>query len=509
MSGLRTTVLAGRFLGAGAGAAGAEELADLLGEPSASMAVRRWFGDAALDRLLRAGPREEAMARLEEAIDRDIAAIDRLVSAQLDAVLHHERLRRFEGSWRGLFWLWQRVPAGARIKLRLLPVRWAEICRDFERAAEFDQSQLFRKIYEDEIGTPGGEPFGLLCIDHEVRHAPGPGAPTDDVSALDSLAAVAAAAFAPTVIAASPALLGLDAWAEANPAADLAEPLRGPDRMRWRSLQGREDTRFLAVLLPRVLGRAPWADNGVRADRFRYREHAPDARARVWTSPIYAMAATVLRAFARSGWPADIRGAAIGREPEGGVVEGLPAERLSADPPGAPPRPPVELALTDDQERQAVEAGLLPLVGLEGLPEAVFAAAPGLHRPPRMTGQGADLANANQRLSAQFNAVLCVSRFAHCVKLMGRDMVGSFKTAEEMEGQLGRWFRKFVNASSSAATESGARYPLREAKIEVRERADRPGVFGCTIQLQPHYQLDEVGAAFRLVTDFQAPRAAA
>jgi type VI secretion system ImpC/EvpB family protein len=511
MSGLRATVLSGRFLGKhGEGAAGAEELSDFLGEPSPFMAVRRWFGDASLDRILHhdgtAAGRAEAMARLEEAVDRDIAAIDALLSAQLDAVLHHERLRRLEGSWRGLHWLTERVPFGARVRLRLLSMRWSELCRDFDRAVEFDQSQLFRKIYEEEFGTPGGEPFGILCGDYEVRHAPAPGHPTNDVAALDGLAAVAAAAFAPTVVAAAPALLGLDAWAETGPAADLAEPLRQPDRQRWRNFQGRDDTRFLAVVLPRVLGRAPWPDDGTRPDGFRYREHAPGPTARVWTSPVYALAATAIRAFARSGWPAEIRGAVIAPQAEGGVVEGLAAERLSADPPGPPPRPPVELALTDDQERQAVEAGLLPLVGLEGLAEACFAAAPSLHRPPRMT---TEIADANQRLSAQFNAVLCVSRFAHCVKLMGRDMVGAFRTAEEIQGQLQRWLLNFTSASASAGGETGARYPLRRAQVEVRELPGRPGVFGCTIHLQPHYQLDEVGAAFRLVTDLQAARAAA
>ncbi|MBW8270239.1 type VI secretion system contractile sheath large subunit [Caldovatus aquaticus] len=509
--GLRATVLSGRFLGReGEGAAGAKELADFLGEPSAAMALRRWYGDAALGRILAhdgtAAGRAAALARLEETVDRDIAALDRLISAQLDAVLHHDRLRRLEGSWRGLHWLAERVPFGARVKLRLLPARWSEICRDLDRAVEFDQSILFRKIYEEEFGTPGGEPYGMLCADYEVRHAPAPGYPTDDVAALDALAGIAAAAFAPLAIAAAPPLLGLDHWAEAGPAADLADALRMPDRQRWRRLQEREDTRFLAVLLPRFLARAPWPCDGARPDGFCYREYAPAVAARVWTSPVYALAAVAVRAFARHGWPAEIRGAAIAEEAEGGVVDGIAEERFPSDPPGRTARPPVELALTDEQERLAIEAGLLPFIGLEGLPEGTFAAAPSLHRPPRMAGEAAD---ANQRLSAQFNAMLCVSRFAHCIKLMGRDMVGAFRTAEEIQNRLQRWLAGFTNSSGSAAGELGARYPLRAARVEVREKPGRPGVFACIIQLQPHYQLDEVGAAFRLVTDLQAARAAA
>jgi type VI secretion system ImpC/EvpB family protein len=507
---LREPVLRGAFLGPAA-AMTAEAVAGFITESSAATALAAWFGPQGLAALLRHdGSREgraEAIARLEEAVDRDIATIDALLSVQLDAVLRQDRLRRLEGSWRGIQWLCGRIPpGGARIRVRLLVLRWPELCRDFERAVEFDQSQLFKKVYEEEFGTPGGEPYSLLCGDWELRPFPGPGSPTDDIAGLDALAGVAAASFAPTVVAAHPALFGLDSFAELGPAIDPTEPMRGQERRRWRSLQEREDTRFLAVLLPRVLARAPWPDDATRADRFRYRPDRGPAAARAWMSPVYPLAAIAMRAFANNGWPADIRGAVVSHAAAGGVVDELILERLASDPPGPPMRPPVEVALTDDQERQVVEAGLMPLVGLEGLPEAVFAAAPSLHRPPRMN---ADAANANQRLSAQFNAVLCVSRFAHCIKLIGRDMVGSFKTAEDIEKRLQLWLMQFTSASSGASGESGARHPLRNAKVEVREKPGQPGVFGCTVQMQPHYQLDEVGAAFRLVTDLQAPRAAA
>ncbi|MFT8246342.1 type VI secretion system contractile sheath large subunit [Roseomonas sp. BN140053] len=502
---LREAVLAGRFLGTSY-AGTARSLAEFAAGGSEAP-LRDWFGEAALRAVLAhdgtARGRRAACERLREAADRDIAALDARIHAQLDRVMSHPRVQRLEGSWRGLFWLAGRVPYGAKVKLRLLVARWPELCRDFERAAEFDQSNLFRAVYEEEFGHPGGEPYGLLLADYELRHAPGPGSPTDDVAGLDGLAGIAAASFAPVAVAAHPALLGLDVFSDVAPSLDLTDPLRGPERQRWRGLQGREDSRFLGVLLPRVLARAPWADEAVRPDRFRPRGALGP---RVWTSPVYALGATVLRAFARFGWPADIRGAAIAAQAEGGVVDELPAERLSGDPPGAPPRPPIEVSLTDLQERQAVEAGLMPILGLEGLPEVTFAATPSLHRPPRMTGE---VANANQRLSAQFNAVLCVSRFAHCIKVMGRDMVGAFKTAEEIEMKLQRWLMNFANSSGGGIGESAAKYPLRGARVEVRERPGKPGVFGCTVHLQPHYQLDEVGAAFRLVTDLQAAKAAA
>lgn len=502
---LRARVLSGDFYGPGFAETGAD-IAHLIAGAAPVAALELWCG-VRLHSLLRhdGSPRGKrlAMQRLEASIDRDIAAIDRLISIQLDAILHHERFRRLEGSWLGLHWLVDQVPFGAKVKVRLLNARWSEICRDFDKASDFDQSALFRTIYEGEFGTPGGEPFSMLMADYEVRHMPGPGSPTDDVGGLDGLSAVAAASFAPTVIAAHPALVGFDTWGEVGAHSDIAEPLRSSDRLRWRSLQTRDDTRFLCVVLPRMAARSPWADDGTRADRFRYREYTPDASTRVWTNAGFALAAAAVRSFAVSSWPADIRGASIDHEPQGGVIATLPNERHFADPVGAPLRPPMELALTDDQERQAVEGGLVPLVGLEGLGEASFGAMPSIHIPPKM---GSDIANANQRLSAQFNALLCMSRFAHCLKLMGRDMVGSFQDADQIQRRLQAWLQKF--ADMSAGNDRGARYPLREAKVEVVEKPGKPGVFGCVIHLQPHYQLDEVGASFRLVTDLQAARSA-
>jgi type VI secretion system protein ImpD/type VI secretion system protein ImpC len=484
------------------GSAAVEALGRWLLLSDRAAALSAWFGEEALRRMAAA---PDALALIEEALDRDIAALDALISRQLDAVLHARPLRRLEGSWRGLAWLAEQLPQDRSVQLKVLPISWREICRDLERAVEFDQSSLFRKIYEEEFGMPGGQPYGLLLVDHAVRHVPGPDSPTDDIAALLGLAQVAAASFAPLVLAASPELLGLDSFAEAGPAFDLADALAQRDRSRFQALRSREDTRFLGLLLPRVLGRPAWLDDGTRADGFRYREYAPRHDARVWTSPVYAFGMVVARAFARYRWPAEIRGAEPQWEPSGGVVDTLPVERFPSDPPGPPPRPPVELALTDEQERALAEAGLISLVGLEMLPEATFGALPSLHRPPRMTAEAAE---ANQRLSAQINNILCVSRFAHCIKLMGRDMVGAYKTAEEVEFALGRWLSKHVSGLAGSET-SAARFPLSDGRIEVRERPDKPGVYACVIHLQPHHQLDDVGAAFRLVTELAAPRAAA
>jgi type VI secretion system protein ImpD/type VI secretion system protein ImpC len=309
------------------------------------------------------------------------------------------------------------------------------------------------------------------------------------------------------ILGAAPELLGLQTFADLTPSFDPSVALQGEEHQRWRQSSSREDLRFIGVALPRVLGRAPWLDDGSRADGFRFRHTSPGPAERVWTSPVYGFAATAVRAFERYSWPADVRGASIDDEAVGGVLDHLPYERFPSDPAHEPPpRAPLEVALTDEQENRISDAGLIPLSALDGLPEACFGALPSLHRPPRMSTA---VGQANQRLSAQLNTLLCVSRFAHCVKLMGRDMTGSFMEPDDVQERLQKWLGGFIGGAGMATIESTARYPLLDAQVEVRERRGAPGVYNCTVHLKPHHQLDEVGASFRLVTEFSQRNAAA
>ncbi|GGH20260.1 hypothetical protein GCM10007036_23710 [Alsobacter metallidurans] len=497
---LRLAVLEGRFLGHTQAAA---ELAEVVASSSLAETLRRWFGEEWLEQL---AEQSERIGILRAAIDRDIAAIDAMLSRQLDAVMQHPRFTRLEGSWRGVDWLVGRAPPGPRVRVRIMHARWSEICRDLERALEFDQSHLFRKIYEEEFGMAGGEPFGLIAADYEVRHRPSAAHPTDDVGALVRLAGVAAAAFAPVMLAAAPELLGLDEFSDASSSVDLSTVFRSADYTRWRGMGLGDDLRFIGLALPRMLARPPWPDDGCRADQFRFRSYAPSARERVWMSPVYGFAAVAIRAFERNSWPAAVRGAEISEDAQGGVLDDLPAEPLPSDAGGRPSRAPLEIALTDEQETQLSEAGLIPLSALEGLPEACFGALPSLHRPPRMSTA---VANANQRLSTQINTLLCVSRFAHFVKLMGRDMVGSALDPSDIEMRLSRWLGGYISGVGAGGLDANARFPLQDAKVDVFELAGRPGQYGCVIHLKPHHQLDEIGASFRFTTELTSRQAAA
>ena len=492
---LRMTVLAGAFFGHRYADAAAPVAAFPTLPPAEAIAA--WFGPVDALRLAT----DPEACRI--ALDRDIAAIDTLLGEQLDAVLHHQRVQRLEGSWRGLAWLTGGLDPGRRVKVKVLNLSWSEICRDLDRAAEFDQSQLFNKVYESEFGSPGGEPYGLLMIDHEVRHRPAPGAPTDDVAALNQIAGIAAAAFAPTILSASPALLQVEEFSDLSMVTNLVEPFRGPEFARWRTLSGREDMRFVGITLPRVLARPIWEDDPTRIDGFRYAEYAPTAASRVWMSAGYAFAAVVARAFDNFAWPADVRGFEtdyVGA----GLVTDLTVESFHTEPEHVWVRPPIELVLSHHIEMALVNAGLMPLSVLPFGEETVFSAARSLQAPQSFLGPNAAAADANARLSAQLNSMLCVSRFAHYVKIIGRDMTGSFKTAQEIERRVQTWLTSYVNANMNAGPEMRSRFPLVAASINVRERPGRPGVFGAVIHLQPHFQLDNVAASFRLVTDITA-----
>ena len=437
---------------------------------------------------------EQALRQL----NRDIAAIDVQISRQVNAILHHPRFQKLEASWRGLQYLVDHVEDGALVKVRVFNVGWDALARDLDRAIEFDQSQLFHKVYSEEFGISGGEPYSVLLGDYEIR-------PTTDLQALAQISEVAAAAFAPFIAAAHPSLLGLDSFAELQRAVNLEAVFEQPDFLKWQMLRKKEDSRFVGLVLPRVLMRVPYADNGSRVDSFRFHEEtaAPDLAGYLWGNAVYAFGAVLLRAFTESGWLADIRGVRQDRD-EAGLLSDLPTHWFGTDRAGLAGRSATEVPISEFMESELSELGFMPLCHCHDTECAAFYANSSIQKPRQYEEA---LATANARISAMLHYMLCVSRIAHYLKVLGREKIGTFADAGDCEHFLNDWLSRYVTHDDDATPETKARFPLREAEAQVREQPGRPGSYSCVILLQPHYQLDDIVSAIRLTTELAAVRA--
>lgn len=476
---------------------GGTALDPFLGDPEPARALARWFDLTGTDPV-------RSRRDLAWLIERHIAAIDGLLNRQLNAILHHPRVQRLEAAWRGLHYLIQQVEEGSHVKVRLLSVTQKELANDLERAIEFDQSQLFRKVYNEEFGTPGGEPYGLLVGDYEIRRRPGPDSPVNDLLLLSGVAGVAAAAFAPFVAAAHPSLLGLDRFTELELPRHLTRTFEGTEYLKWRALRAAEDSRFLGLTLPRVLLREPYERGAARGEGFLFREEVggPDHDRYLWGNAAFAFAAVVVRCFARTRWLADIRGV----QPDvlgGGLVTGLPVHSFGTDRAGLAPKASTDALITDDLERELGELGFIALTACRDTEYAAFFGNQSLQRPKAYNKPAATM---NARLSAMLQYILCVSRFAHYLKVIARDKIGSFAGTEECEDYLNRWLVAYTIASDTSDWETKAKFPLREAQVQVREHRDKPGSYVCVAYLRPHFQLDQLVTAVQIATELAPSR---
>lgn len=441
--------------------------------------------------------------QLVRMLNTDVGRIDTMVSRQVNEILHAPRLQKLEASWQGLRYLVQRVdPEEQNIKIRVLNVTWKALVRDLDRSIEFDQNQLFRKVYSSEFGTSGGEPFSVMIGDFEIRPHPEQDSPTDDVSALRMISQVAAAAFCPFVTGAAPSMLGLDEFAGLQRPVRLADIYEQPEFLKWRSLRQTEDSRFLALVMPRIVLRLPYRDDGSRQDGFRFHEDVMGAdRSRyLWGNASYAMGAVLIRAFTESRWLADIRGVRQG-EDVGGLVSGLPNCPYGTDTPGISDRCSTDVMITDMQDQELSDLGFIPLCHCPGTLHAAFYSNATVQKPVEYDEQ---YASTNARISSMLQYVLCVSRFAHYIKVLGREKIGSFAEPQDCESYLNEWLQRYITQDDDAPLDLKARYPLRDASAEVREQPGRPGSYACTIHLQPHYQLDGMVSAVKLSTELSS-----
>ncbi|MGH9466905.1 MAG: type VI secretion system contractile sheath large subunit [Terriglobales bacterium] len=427
------------------------------------------------------------------AIKDRIAQIDALMSAQLDEVLHHPAFQALESSWRGLHYLVSQAETGEMMKLRLLNTTLKEITNDLEKAVEFDQSGLFKKIYEDEYGTFGGNPFSLLLGDFEFGRHP------QDIATLERLSNVAAAAHAPFLAMASPKMFDWSSFTEMGIPRDLAKGFETAELIKWRSFRASEDSRYVSLLLPHFLLRLPYGPDTVPVEGFNYVEDVDgtDATKYVWGNAAYALGERICHAFSLYQWCAAIRGAE-----GGGLVEGLPAHTFRTQGGDIALKCPTEVSITDRREKELSDLGFIALCHRKGGDQAAFFGAQTTNKPIKYNTAAA---NANARISAQLPYMLAASRFAHYLKVIMRDKIGSFMTKENVASYLNTWIADYVLLDDSAPQSVKANYPLREARVDVFDIPGKPGCYKAVVFLKPHFQLDELTASVRLVAELPPP----
>jgi len=445
-----------------------------------------------LDQLVRQmiRPGQVVSKDTETTIKGWVADIDKKLSAQLNEVMHAPEFQKLEGTWRGLHYLVHQSETGESLQIRVLNVSKRDLFKDLERAVEFDQSGLFKKVYEDEFGQLGGTPYGMLVGDYEFSRHP------EDISLLKMISGVAASSHAPFVAAAAPKLFNMDRFTELSNPRDLAKIFSGVEYASWKSFRESEDSRFVALTLPNVLGRLPYGADFKRVDEFGFEEFV-DGKEHdkyLWMNAAWAYAARITDAVAKYGWMARSRGVE-----GGGKVEGLPVHTFPTDDGDVAMKCPTEIAISDRREFELSNLGFLPLLHSKGRDFAVFMGAQSCQKPKVYVDPAA---TSNAELSTKFNYIMCVSRFAHYLKVMARDKIGSFMELADCQRWLNDWINQYVHPNpEDAGDETKAKKPLADAKVEVRAVKGKPGAYEAVAWLRPHFQLERLDMSMRLVAE--------
>ncbi len=431
---------------------------------------------------------------LSVTINKAIAAIDEKMSKQLSAIMHNADFQKLEGTWRGLNYLVMNSETGSTLKIRVMNVSKKDLYKDISKAAEFDQSQIFKKLYEEEFGTPGGEPYGALVGDYEFTNHP------EDIELLTGMSQVAAASFAPFVTAAGPSMFGMKDYTELSKPRDMEKIFESVEYAKWRSFRESEDSRFVSLTLPRVLARLPYGSATKPIEEFAFEEAPRDERGATrplgheeftWSNSAYVMAGRMTNAFAQYKFCTAIRGAE-----GGGKVENLPSYTFTSDDGDIDQKCPTEIGITDRREAELSKLGFLPLAHYKGTDYAVFFGAQTAQKPKKYDTPDA---TANAAISARLPYMMASSRFAHYLKVLARDKIGSFMEATDCEAWLNRWISQYVNGNAQASAEMKAKYPLAEASISVKEVPGAPGSYQAVAYMRPWLQMEELTTSMRMV----------
>lgn len=424
-------------------------------------------------------------------IEAIIAEIDKRLTEQVNKIIHHPDFQKLEGTWRGLHYLVSNTETDESLKIRVLNISKKDLAKTIKKfkGAAWDQSPLFKKLYEEEFGSPGGQPYGCLMGDFEFDHS------APDVEALAGMAQIAAAAHAPFITAPAPSLLNMDSWQELADPRDLTKIFGTAEYAAWRSLRDSEDSRYIGLAMPRFLSRMPYGAKTNPVEDFAFEEDTSgaDHTKYTWTNAAFAMATNINKSFKQYGWCARIRGAE-----SGGMVEGLPCHTFPTDDGGVDMKCPTEIAITDRREAELAKNGFMPLSHWKNTDYAVFVGAQSLQKPAEYDDKDA---TANANLAARLPYLFATCRFAHFLKCIVRDKIGSFKERADMQKWLNNWIMNYVVPNPETATEiDKAQRPLAAAEVVVEEVEGNPGYYSSKFYLRPHYQLEGLTVSLRLVS---------
>ena len=449
--------------------------------------------DNAITTLVREALADQSVVKEDvlDTVDEMIARLDEKLSEQMNAIIHAPEFQQIESAWRGLAHLVNNSEPDATLKVRVMNISKSELDRELRSypGAKWDQSPFFKKIYESGLGTLGGEPFGCLIGDYQFDHS------SADVRVLRGVSMVAAAAHAPFFAAAAPTLLGMDSWNEINNPHDIGSIFETPDYAAWRGLRDSENSRYLALTAPRMMARLPYGQNSLPVEEFNFDEETDGhtGESYSWMNAAYAMGANIARAHKDYGWTVQIRGVQ-----SGGEVLNLPTHTFTTDEGSIDMKCPTEVAITDRREAELSKAGIISLVHRSNTDKAAFIGAQSVYKPKKM--QSAE-ATASENLSSRIPYMFAVSRFAHYLKHMVRDKIGSNREREQLEYELQDWISNYVHISPANASEDEkARLPLAGAKVEVLEDPENPGYYVGKFLLRPHFQLEGMDIGMSLVS---------
>ena len=439
---------------------------------------------------------------LEPLLLKTISELDVMIEKQINSILHHKQFQALEASWRGLAYIIDQKETQDKedkSKIKVLNCSWKTLSKDFDKSIEFDQSAFYKLVHSNEYDTSGGEPFGVIIGDYQVSHKPQKGLKTNDIDTLKDISRVAAASFSPFITSADSSLFSVDDYSGLGSYINWSKNFEQPEYSKWRALRDMDESRFIGITVPNILMRKPYKEDGTRKEGFKFKESIKDPQKdHLWGNAAYAFSGVLLRAFSESGWFGQIRGMEPGFRTKGLVCD-LPAAQFENEKYQKNSKPSVNLQIGDKSEKILSDNGFIPIIPVKGCEHLVFFSNASVQKAKQYNSLAATV---NSKLSTMLQYIFCVSRFAHYLKILGREKLGTYSSAELCERDLQKWLHQYTASGDSTSDSVRCKYPLYSGQVKVKEMVGKPGSYYSIIQIQPHFQLVQMISSIRLVTEF-------